>query len=354
MKRFLLVSLFISFSFYSTAQLTEPKLSDPSLVSVQQAKALIFYPERSAPATANPLNNTIIPAEISAVVREIHVEVGEQVKKGALLASLDCRNYQWLRKAEKARTDALSYQLDFDARETKRGKKLAREKNIGDAELDRRKTQFFNTQAQLDAQQASLSLAQLNVKRCKVTAPYNGVITQRIASVGDMLDVGKPILKIFESDNINVSAKITIADMTSFQEASHYFFVNQTSRYPLSNPTIVPFIEANARSQEVRLSFINKHALAGSSGRLTWQTPTPYLPAHLLLKREDTYGFFIRENNQAKFLTVENAEEGRPIAYHHSFNHEIIIDGRHGLSDGDFVKVNTGHENNRSNNTSEQ
>lgn len=341
MKRSYLVFLLV-FSFLSastSAQLTELKSTDVNLINTVIASELTFYPSRSAPAKVIPLNHSVIPSEISALITNIHVDVGQKVKKGQLLTSLDCRNNQLIKKSENAKVSSLKNQLAFDDREAKRGKKLALNKNIGDAELDRRETQLLNTQAQLITQKAAFALAKLNVKRCEIKAPFNGVITQRIASVGNMIDIGKPVIKMLEVENSQVSALIANADMASFQQAQKYSFISNDIIYPLSFSALVPLINDNARSQEARFTLLNNLAIAGSNGRLIWQSPYPFLPAHLLLLRNKVYGFFIIENNTAKFISVENAEEGRPIPLNIAEDSLIIVEGRHGLSDGDSVRV---------------
>lgn len=341
MKGFYWASLFV-FSLLShqvNAQLTEPEPKNIKLVSTTIANKLIFFPQRSAPAKVVPLNHSVIPSQISALVTNIPVNVGDKVKQGEVLTNLDCRNYQLIKRMENAQVNLLKNQLAFDQREVKRGKTLAKNKNIGDADLDRRETQLLNTQAQLIAQQAALNLAKLNEQRCEIKAPFDGVITERIASIGNMIDVGKPVIKMLEDNNMQVSALITSADMVSFKQAATYSFINNTISYSLSISSIVPLINENARSQEARFNFTSSFPIAGSSGRVIWQSPMPFLPAHLLVLRNKQYGYFIMHNNKAKFIAVEDAEEGRPIPFHIADESLIIVEGRHGLNDGDKIRV---------------
>ena len=50
-------------------------------------------------------------------------------------------------------------------------------------------------------------------------------------------------------------------------------------------------------------------------------------------------GFFILAQDQAKFIPVNMAEEGRPIPYVLNKKQQIIIDGRQGLIDGEKLKL---------------
>jgi RND family efflux transporter MFP subunit len=310
-----------------------------SLVSVEQAQTLLFYPQRSAPANVVALNRSLIPAELAARIVNINVNVGDVVVKGQLLAQLDCRNTQIQHSVEQARLNQLINQLSFEQREYTRGQKLEKQKNIGIAELDLRKTQLENAKSLVEAQESALSLVKLNVERCGLIAPFDGVVIRRLASVGEMIDFGKPVIELLEQHNVELSAQIANADKSSFEQAKNYQFDVFGQKYPVNYRHVVPLIENNARSQEVRFNFIDTFAIAGSTGRLIWQSPQAFLPAHLLLMRNGNKGFFIVKDKKATFVVVEGAQEGRAVPFVIANDSQIIIEGRHGLVDGEVIQV---------------
>ncbi|MGJ8692200.1 MAG: efflux RND transporter periplasmic adaptor subunit [Thalassotalea sp.] len=324
---FLLLSLF-NFSSFATAYIT-----------VSPAKALLFSPQRTAPAIVTALNQSFIPAELAAKVIALNVTVGQPVVKGEVLAKLDCQNTQLRLQAEQAQLAQIQNQYDFNKRELTRGEPLAQQKNISAAELDSRKNQVLNSKAQVDSQTAADALAKLNVKRCTIIAPFNGTVINRIASVGDMIDFGKPVVELIENSKLEVSAKIALNDKDSFNSAKKYQLSVFNTLYPINLTYLVPLIAKNDRSQEVRFNFINAQPVAGSTGRILWAENTPYLPAHLLINRDNESGFFIAKNDKAIFIAVEQAQEGRPIPYSLAEDTQIIIEGRHNLIDGDNITI---------------
>ena len=314
-----------------------------TLVSAENASSLLMHPVRSSPALVMSMNQGNIPAQTSGVIEKLLAKVGDSYHQGETLAVLDCVDNTHKKNAEQAQLSQMETHLLFNKRELKRGKKLAKQSNIGEAELDRLSSAVDTAQSSLIAQQAIVSMALLNVERCNIKAPYHGVVTKRIASVGEMIEYGKPLVEMIETSTLEVSAKIANSDEKSFKEAESYLLEVNSELYPVSLRAILPIIQSNSRSREARFLFSNKKALAGSSGRLRWQSPMSYLPAHLLLKRDGQSGYFtVNESagkSTAKFITVSSAEEGRPLLFNASTDVKIVTDGRHGLIDGEEIEL---------------
>lgn len=327
----------LSLIFILTTVVLSSFASAEKLVTVQKAQSLIIFPERNAAAQVVALNKSKISAEISAKLKNLTVNIGDEVKQGQLLAQLDCYNTELLFTAEKAQTQLLSSQLAFAQRELNRGEQLAKQKNIGEVELDRRQTTIKEVNAQMLAQQSRLSLAQKNVSRCLIQAPFSGIVLKRHVSEGEMLVAGQPVVELLQQENLQVSGKVSINDQESFLAANKYIFSVGKQNYPLSLRTLVPLIEKNTRSREARFNFIEQSTVAGSSGRLRWLSAAAHLPAHLLQTRQGRNGFFILNHDRAQFIEVPEAEEGRPIPYTLQNNQLLIIEGRLGLLDGEKV-----------------
>jgi hypothetical protein len=101
----------------------------------------------------------------------------------------------------------------------------------------------------------------------------------------------------------------------------------------------VAALEPRSRSRELRLEFSGEQALPGSSGRLQWRHPQPHLPAEFLLRRDDSYGVFVLREGRARFVAVEGAREGSPVALALPDETLIVTEGRYGLTEGAAVTV---------------
>lgn len=332
MKLFL--QLILTITFYSSTL-----VSAKTLVISEEASTVVIYPTRSAPAIVIALNQSVIPAQTSGVVTKLLVNVGDNVLKGEILATLDCQINVLNHRSQAATFEQLYSQLLFNKRELVRGRSLLEQKNIGEAELDRLNNAVENSRAILQMQKALVERASVNIERCNIKAPFNGIITKRLVSLGEMIDFGKPLVEIIENTRLEVSAKIAGGDEVSFNKAKTFTLDIAERLYNVTRRAFLPVIENNSRSREARFIFIDQQAIAGDTGRLRWKSASPYLPAHLLQKRQGKNGYFINENNIAKFIEVDTAQEGRPLVYVLGESTQIITQGHHGLKDGDPIKL---------------
>jgi RND family efflux transporter MFP subunit len=330
-----LASLLTSLTFILTSHFSYAE----NFILSEQASELLLHPTRSSPARVIALNHSIIPAQTSGVVTKLMVNVGDEVIKGEILATLDCEINTLNHNLEFAQYNQIYSELLFNKRELVRGRSLLKQKNIGEAELDRLNNTVENTRGLLQAKKAAVDNALLNIERCNIKAPYDGVVTKRIANLGEMIDFGNPLVELIEDNRLEVSAMVASSDAESFHQAKIYHLNINGKSFSVTLRAYLPLIEENARSREARFLFVDKQAVAGDTGRLHWQNPLAYLPADLLQKRNGKSGYFIVENKKAKFITVEFAEEGRPITYKLAPSAQIITEGRQGLQDGDAVKL---------------
>jgi HlyD family secretion protein len=68
-------------------------------------------------------------------------------------------------------------------------------------------------QAQLDRANAAVQLAEDGLRDLRVTAPFDGVVTQRFVEVGEAVVPGQPVLEIMNPDSLYVSAPIDEMDV---------------------------------------------------------------------------------------------------------------------------------------------
>lgn len=345
MSFFRVIAFLLAFFAVLSSMIYSSVIYAATLVSTEEASRLLINPERSSPALVVSLNQGNIPAQTSGVISEIVAKVGDSFKQGETLARIDCVDNISRKKAESAKFSQANTELMLSKRELARGEKLVQQKNIGEAELDKLTSAVKVAQSLLNAQQAVLDMAALNVERCNIKSPYDGVVTKRIASTGEMIEYGKPVVEMIEMAELEVSAKIANSDEVSFNEAVAFVIDVNDEQFSVTLRTFLPIIETHVRSREARFVFSDKTAIAGSTGRLRWQSPLSYLPAHLLQKRDGKNGYFIVENANdkklAKFIPVSSAEEGRPLLFNGTPNTNIVTDGRYGLNDGDEVELTT-------------
>lgn len=308
-------------------------------VRVQPLDELLHQPEFSAPASVKPLNAPSLAAEISARIETIPVRVGERVKKGDLLLALDCRHHQSRLQATKAGMQRLDAQLQFSKAQLKRAEDLKSKRSISDELLGQRRSELLGAQADRLNQQQLIRQAEIDVERCSITAPFDAVVTERLAQVGGLASPGTALLKLIQLNDLEVSAELRRTEATSLKHAQSIRFDYAGDGYMLQLRQLLPVVDERTRTQEARLSFAQDAAPAGAAGRLVWQGETDELPADYLVRRNGSLGIFLLDGNTARFHTLADAREGQPTRLKLAQDRLLITDGRQRLQDGDPVTI---------------
>jgi RND family efflux transporter MFP subunit len=212
----------------------------PVVVAPVIQKTVPIFSEFTARADAR--DTVEIRARVEAFLDGIHFEEGRPVKKGQLLFTLDKRKYvaalesakAQLAKAKaelqfameqvtvdtaKAKVDQAKAQLGKADLDVHRLEPLAKVKavpqqdldnalvaqQVGRSNLDAGKANYETTvvlqrvgvdaaKAAVLAAESAIKQAELDVSYCTVTAPLNGLIGQRLVSVGNLVGRGEPTL----------------------------------------------------------------------------------------------------------------------------------------------------------------
>jgi len=187
-------------------------------------------------AEFKPFQEVDVMAKVSGYVKEIRVDVGDRVREGALLATLEvpemaddlrksqagvrhsqsevARAQDEIARAKSAHDIAhLSYSRLFQASEKRPGL-------IAQQEIDDAQSKDLVTEAQLaaansalaaagqqvDVDQSSTARVQTMIDYERVTAPFTGVVTKRYADQGSMIQAGTasqtqamPVVRISEN-----------------------------------------------------------------------------------------------------------------------------------------------------------
>jgi RND family efflux transporter MFP subunit len=308
-------------------------------VRAQPLGELLAKPDYSAPATVRPLNAPSLAAEISARIEAIPVHVGDQVKAGDLLVGLDCRLHRSRLQAARAVLQRIEAQRQFASAQLQRAEDLKAKRSISEELLDQRRMELLSARADRANQQELIHQAEIDVQRCTLQAPFDAVVTERLAQLGGLASPGTPLLNLIQLDDLEVSAELRGSEATSLQQAPAPYFAHAARQYALAIRRILPVIDERTRTQEVRLRFIDDTAPAGAAGRLVWQGMANQLAADYLVRRDGQLGIFLVEDDRARFHALPEAREGQPVRLQLAPEAWLITEGRQRLQDGDSINI---------------
>lgn len=319
-------------------------LAAPLNVRTQALGELLEEPLYSAPATVVARNQPQVAAEIDARVIGLPVQVGDRVSTNDSLARLDCRSFDSHLAVARAELQVTLAQLSHAQAQLKRARDLKKNKSISDELLDQRRTELETRQAEANARREGINQAAIDVGHCDIKAPFDAVVTERLVSVGTYVSRGKPIIGLLETDGQEVSAHLRESEISRLQVADQLVFEASAGRFPLQLRTLLPAVNTTTRTREIRLTFDGEAAIPGTAGRIVWRGQRLLLPADYLVRRQGGLGVFILRGDQAQFVGIPHAQEGRPVVVDLSADTQLITEGRRRLVDGQAIQVTPARE----------
>ena len=321
--------------------LTQPIAAAAQIsVSVEQISNLLVDLERRAPAEVKPLNSAQISAEVSAVVMAVHADVGQRVSAGELLIELDSRDFEL--NLNQARANLASSRTRKDSADAKliRAQGLVKDKYLSDDSLLDRQTEVAVLDARIQSDEVAIAIAQRSLDKCRVLAPFDGVVVERTAQIGSYVGNGDPLLRVIQVDRFELDAEVPSTVAHSLLVADETRFVSRGQAWSIKLLRLSPVIESERRSQRARFAFSGDAPAVGRSGEVVWRVDKGMLPSSLISRRNGQLGVFLHEQSRAVFTPLPGAQEGRPVAIELPASTEIITLGRDRLQHGDSISVN--------------
>jgi membrane fusion protein (multidrug efflux system) len=176
----------------------KPKSAGPPAVPVTIAEVTMVTVDRTLPVvgTLLPKDEAAISAQVEGQVEKTLVDFGARVEAGQLLALIDTASYE-AQAAQAAATLAKAQANQKNAeRNLKRVLELQQEKISSASALDEATALAEQARAEIKAAEATGTIAELNLRRSRVVAPFSGSISERIVNTGDFMKVGSPLFRV--------------------------------------------------------------------------------------------------------------------------------------------------------------
>lgn len=226
--------------------------------ATQVAVRASFEPAVELVGTAASDRSVNLSARISAYVADVRVNAGDRVKAGDLLVSLDDREI----REEMTVAEA---QLKQAETEFKRTRQLFESGAASDQSLTAAQSAFDAARAQMERMRVMLSYAQ-------VTAPMDGVVTERLVEIGDLANPGQVLLAVYDASRMRLEVPVPVRLVDRFP-------LGRAIAVKLDHPAavvtgkvaeVVSEIDPHSRTRKVKLllSAGDTEILPGAFGRV--------------------------------------------------------------------------------------
>jgi len=171
-----------------------------------------------------PEKRADLRAEVAAVVTQVLKDNGETVKRGELLMRLDDVAIRESLQSADAGLRAAQQAFDQAQRQVERLKTLQAQGMTSVQALDDAEGRRNAAQSELVAARSRVVSAQQQLRRTEVRAPFDGVVSERKASVGDTAAVGKELVKVIDPRGMRFEGLISADRMDEVKLGQHVAF----------------------------------------------------------------------------------------------------------------------------------
>ena len=182
-------------------------------VAIPVQRAVTRYLE----ATGNtaPIKSVDLVARVQGFLESIDYKDGDFVKEGATLFTIEPETYKL--KLEQAKAAEVGAQATVKQAEAdfKRQSDLVARQAVSQATLDTSTSTRDNAQAGLQQAQVNTRIAEINYGYTKVSAPFDGVVSAHLVSVGELVGAASPtqLATIVALDPIYVNFNVNEQDV---------------------------------------------------------------------------------------------------------------------------------------------
>ncbi|BBB95869.1 MULTISPECIES: efflux RND transporter periplasmic adaptor subunit [Bradyrhizobium] len=230
---------FVVSAFVSLSACEQNSFVAPPPPKVEVAPPVQRAITRYLDATGNtaPIQTVDLVARVQGFLQAINYQDGSFVKEGTTLFTIEPETYKLkLEQAQAAEVGAQATlkqaELDF-----KRQTDLVQRQAVSQATLDTSTSTRDNAQASLQQAQVNTRIAAVNYGYTNVAAPFDGIVSNHLVSVGELVGVASPtqLATIVQLDPIYVNFNVNEQDVQRVRDEARRrgLTVNELRQLPV-------------------------------------------------------------------------------------------------------------------------
>ncbi len=201
--------------------------------------------------TVEEESGTVVSFSAAGTIKALTVAEGERVKKGQLIGMLDDGSLLRAYNIAKATLDQAN-----DA--YKRMKILHDSNSLPDIK-------WVEVQSKLSQAENAAEIARIALDDAKLYAPISGVISEKMASVGQIAAPGVPIVKIVDIHSVKVGISIPENEISRFSNGTNATITTSAAPGEIYSGKLV---EKGVAANPLSRSYLIKYQVNNSTGRL--------------------------------------------------------------------------------------
>lgn len=308
----------------------------PVRVKTQRIGTSAFTSLRHYSGTVEEEVGASLSFSVPGTLQHVYVKVGSRVKKGELLASIDPTSF-------KSSYDAAKVTLSQAQDVYRRMKELYDKKSLPEIK-------WIDVQTKLQQAVSMEEVARENLTHCNIYSPFEGVISDKKAEIGQNVAPGIPVLKLNSVSRVKVRIAVPEAEVSQvILNGKAQVEVTACGGETFEGIIVEKGVEAHSLSHayEVKISVDNPEGklMPGMVARVTLAgaegTSRCILPARLVQLDEHNQNFiWICQGGKAEKRVIgcgAYRAEGVEVVSGLTGNEEVIVEGQQKVSNGTVV-----------------
>lgn len=261
-----------------------------------------------------PAEQVSLYAKVNGFVKKLHVDIGDAVKKGQLLAVLEAPEMDQRLISDRSSEQKLHSDYLYAQQNLERLQEAAKtEGAVAAIELDRAESAMSSAKSAYASSQAQTGHSAQMQKYLHVVAPFNGVITERNVSEGALVGPGsgQPICRVANEQNLILKIALPEKHAGSVNDDMEVSFtVNSQPGKQFDAGLSRSSGMINSQNRAVSLEFDVKNSDQNLNGgeyaqvqlKLKRKTPTFWVSPKSILNTQS--GLFVLTQNQTNIQRI--------------------------------------------------
>lgn len=236
----------------------------------------------NGPAISGSLDaelDATVRAQIAGAILSTDAEVGQRVRKGQTLGRIDAGGLQDTYLSAKSAVSSAQANAAVAQRNLQRSQTLLQAGAIAQRDLETAQTQSTSAQAALEDAKARLATAQKNLDNTRIAAPFDGIVSQRSVSAGDVVQPGGALFTVVDPSTMRLVAAVPSEQLSMVRVGTDVtFMISGYAEQEFHGKVthVSPSVDPTTRQVQVIVSIPNKGGtlITGlyANGRISSQT----------------------------------------------------------------------------------
>lgn len=349
-------SYFIFLKMHVSPKATTVTTTPVNVVQVKASDVPIWL---QAIGSVKAINTVMIKVRADGELQKTYFEEGNTVKKGDLLAEIDPQIYQAQLDQAKSVAAKDKAQLNNALISYNRASKLAQAGAGPSQDVDTYRAQVATLKATIEADQAAIDEAQIQLNFTQIKSPIDGRAGQRLIDVGSIVHASDNtgLVTITQMDPISIQFTVPQNNLAAILLANQKNNVEVIALQPNTDKSIaigkLTFIDSQVSSNSgqvtLKANFDNKQqnlwpgTLISVKLLLRTDKETLVIPAQAIQQgNEGPFVYVIDKNQKAHVRNVElGAAMGdlRQVTKGLQLTDQVVTSGQYRLTEGSVVNI---------------